>query len=509
MIPIPPTRQPPPIPNQQPPPIPNRQPPPIPNQQPPTIPDRRPPPIPVGTKRVLEEPVPEGKQQTAQHNQPNYPYGVMLLSDPEKQQKNQVKTKSFTEKRKEKEKKEKEKKEKKEVPKKMLRFFSMPEVGDNSNLNTNVVGLLIATHGLCPLNATFLLEGTNKRIISFKIFPCTINFIDRKGVDIIYGMFKNGIDRILPSLSDNNIYEKLHELRVELTHYLIPNAIRESYIKLNEYRAKYQALLNDPRIPDFKDEKIKLEQEIREMYTYIKYILKFPHLLLDINVYDEDNPEVPDKLLHTTDEFIRSQGGFDGTISAFKLSDTFSRSKRQIRSQKAALQLLGLPGDGRPINLLPKIRDTQYITIEGEMGHKTYDTTLEQISNYLFNVAGATILIELDVSCNSCTTSTGKPITKHDRVKTILEQMADSIDDRSNIPDEARYVEHLKHLLESQPDYSNLIQLLETMETDPIFTEILQPSKGGSQKIKNHKISKKTVKKKKGKKRRKTKRQKK
>jgi len=482
-------------------PIPNRQPPPIPNRQPLQIPNRQPPPIPVGTKRVIEEPEPERKQQTTQYNQPNYPYDAMLLSDLGKQQKNQEKLKSFTEKR--------EEKKKKEVPKKMLKLRTMPKVGDNPNPNTNVVGLLIATHGLCPLNATFPLQGTDKRIISFKIFPCTINFIDRKGVDIIYGMFKNGIDRILPSLSDNNIYEKLHELRVELTHYLIPNAIRESYIKLNEYRAKYKALLRNPRIPDFEYEKIKLEQEIREIYMYIKYILEFPHLLLDINVYDEDNPEVPDKLLHTTDEFIKSQGGVDGTISAFKLSDTFSRSKRQTQSQKAALQLLGLPEDGRPINLLPKIRDNQYITVEGEMGHKSYNTTLEQISNYLFNVAGATILIELDVSCNSCTTSKGKPITKHDRVRTILEQMADSIRARSKIPDEAIYVEHLKHLLESQPNYSNLIQLLETMDKDPMFTEILRPPKGGSQKIKNRKISKTTVKKRKGKNRRRTKRQKK
>lgn len=472
---------------------------PIPNRQPPPIPNRQPPQIPVGTKRVIEEPEPERKQQTTQHNQPNYPYDAMLLSDPGKQQKPQKNPKSFTEKRKEKE------TLKKEAPKKMLKLRSMPKVGDNPNPNTNVVGLLIATHGLCPLNTTFPLQGTDKRIISFKIFPCTINFIDRKGVDIIYGMFKNGIDRILPTLSDNNIYEKLHELREELTHYLIPNAIRESYVKLNEYRAKYQALLRNPRIPNFENEKIKLEQEIREIYMYIKYILEFPYLLLDINVHDEDNPNVPNKLLHTTDEFIRSQGGFDGTISAFKLSDTFSRSKRQTQSQKSALQLLGLPGDGRPINLLPKIRDNQYITVEGETGHKTYDTTLEQISNYLFNVAGATILIELDVSCNSCTTSTGKPITKHDRVRNILEQMADSIHARSNIPDEARYVEHLKHLLESQPDYSNLIQLLATMDIDPMFTEILRPSKGGSQKIKNRKFSKTTVKKRKGKKRRRTK----
>lgn len=387
------------------------------------------------------------------------------------------------------------------VPRPLRRFATMPGPGDKPN--TNLVVVFNALHGECPENDTFVLDS-GARIMEFTLLPCSANYLNKVGVNIIYGMFRGAFEKILPSLSDDNIYEKIHELRMELTHYIISYAIREIYVKLNEDIYKYKKLLSNSEIEDFENEKIKLAQEIREMYILINYILRFPHLLIDINVFDSSTP-VPNKVFNTTDEFRRSQGGVDGTISAFKAPDIFSESKKQSIPQKYTLKSLGLPENGEAIDLLPKIRDREYITIAGENGNNTYHTTSKQINKFLLDM-GVTIYVKVDVSCNTNTTCRGKPITSFERLKAITDQKTESIHARSNIPDEARYVEHLKHLLESQPYYSNLIQLLATMDQDPMFTEILRPSKGGSQKIKNCKISKTTVKKRKGKKRRRTKR---
>lgn len=387
---------------------------------------------------------------------------------------------------------------------------------DTPVANTPVGAFGVHLHGELPLREdldpkSFTLEG-KKRLILFRISPCSANNHSDPSIRLMNDLFKNFFNNLLRESNTDNINQEIYNLKNFLSRERIKYGIETAYTDLKYFKEAYDDLLKRPLL-SAKEKKHQLkyiEKEMINTYINIKYILEHPEFLVDINVYDDRNPNVPNKHYYTTKEIMGSSTSYiEGTISAFNVSDTYSETKRPDTTTPTFEPLI-YPPDGSDINLLTQIirekktkpftRD--YFTITNDDGIN-YHLTLKQLCDYYYD-RGYTILIGYDASCNIFTRK-DKVITRHADIVSATDRYVNNPE--ISHPLSAKDVDKLKEVIDQTPKIFDLEKLLKALEKEP-YVNFLRPSKGGSQTIKNRKISKTTVKKRKGKKRmRRTKRQ--
>jgi hypothetical protein len=395
--------------------------------------------------------------------------------------------------------------------------ISRVSTSENPLINTPVGAFGIHLHGELPLKRdlspeTFRLEGDKKRLILFTVFPCSANNHSDPSIRFINDLFKNFFNDLLRESHNDNVNQKIIGLKKFLSRERIKYGIETAYKDLKYCKEEYDKLSTSVHKSKLTERNLKkLEEEMRNTYTYIKYILDHPDFLVDINIYDERNPDVPNKHYDTTKEIMESSTSYiEGTIDAFKVRDTYSVSKIPDTSIPPFRPLI-IP-KGTSINLLTQIiREKEksntsindYITIRNDNGKK-YELTLEQLCDYYFD-KGYTILIGYDTSCNIFTRK-DEVITKHADIVSATDRYVNNPEISHPLSSEDSV--ELRAFLDSGPLQEllgPLEDLLAVLEREP-YVNFLRPSKGGSLKIKNRKISKTTVKKRRGKKRRRTKR---
>ena len=69
-----------------------------------------------------------------------------------------------------------------------------------------------------------------------------------------------------------------------------------------------------------------------------------------------------------------------------------------------------------------------------------------------------------DTSCNTCTTSTGKPIRKYIHLRDLMEKSIIKTASNNTMPDVSGYVLRLQAFIRSQPLFKELDNLLEEIE---------------------------------------------